>query len=67
VNLRTTAQPAADDIAWGVNAAGGADTSPFSGDRITVAVLVTGIDASHAAVAGAEIVQKDFTGEGDGD
>jgi subtilisin family serine protease len=45
----------------------GADTSPFSGDGIVVAVLDTGIDASHPAFEGVDIVQKDFTGEGVGD
>lgn len=61
-----TAQPTAEGIAWGVKAVG-ADTSPFSGDGIVIAVLDTGIDASHPAFSGVEIVQKDFTGEGDGD
>lgn len=61
-----TAEPAAGGSTWGVKAVG-ADTSPFSGDGIIVAVLDTGIDASHPAFAGAEIVQKDFTGEGNGD
>jgi subtilisin family serine protease len=60
------AQPAADTAAWGVTAVG-ADASPFSGDGITVAVLDTGIDASHSAFADVNIVQKDFTGEGNGD
>lgn len=61
-----TAELAAEGIAWGVKAVG-ADTSPFSGDGIVVAVLDTGIDASHPAFAGVDIIQKDFTGEGDGD
>ncbi|HEX8463401.1 MAG TPA: S8 family serine peptidase [Abditibacterium sp.] len=60
-------QPAAGaTIAWGVKAVG-ADTSPFTGEGIVVAVLDTGIDAAHPAFAGVEIVQRDFTGEGDGD
>jgi subtilisin family serine protease len=58
--------PASEEVAWGVRAVG-ADTSPFSGDGIVVAVLDTGIDAAHPAFAGVEIVQKDFTGEGNGD
>jgi subtilisin family serine protease len=61
-----TAMPAADEIAWGVQAVG-ADTSPFTGDGIVVSVLDTGIDANHAAFAGVQIVQKDFTGTGNGD
>ena len=34
---------------------------------MTVAVLDTGIDAGHEAFRGVELIQKDFTGEGDGD
>jgi subtilisin family serine protease len=58
--------PAADQVAWGVHAVG-ADTSAFNGDGIVVAVLDTGIDASHPAFAGVQIIQEDFTGEGNGD
>lgn len=53
-------------VTWGVHAVG-ADTSPETGEGIVVAVLDTGIDASHPAFAGVELIQKDFTGEGDGD
>lgn len=52
--------------AWGVEAVG-ASTCPFTGAGVTVAVLDTGIDADHAAFKNKSIVQKDFTGEGDGD
>jgi subtilisin family serine protease len=62
----TPAEPASSGVAWGVQAVG-ADTSPFTGDGIVVAVLDTGIDASHPAFAGVEIIEKDFTGEGNGD
>ncbi len=65
VEVQDAAQPA-DTVTWGVKAVG-AETSPFSGDGITVAVLDTGIDASHPAFAGVDITQEDFTGEGDGD
>lgn len=51
---------------WGIKAVG-AESSPFGGRGVTVAVLDTGIDAEHPAFADVEIVQKDFTGEGDGD
>jgi subtilisin family serine protease len=51
---------------WGIKAVK-ADTSPFSGAGVTVAVLDTGIDASHPAFLGVNIVQKDFTGTGNGD
>lgn len=66
--LEAQAPPAAapGDATWGVKAVGAADC-PFSGAGVTVAVLDTGIDAGHAAFAGKTIVQKDFTGEGDGD
>ncbi len=66
VEVSDAALPAAAGTAWGVSAVG-ADTSPFTGDGIVVAVLDTGIDATHPAFAGVEIVQQDFTGEGDGD
>ena len=59
-------QPAAPNMTWGIQAIG-ADTSPFTGDGIVVAVLDTGIDANHPAFAGMQIVEKDFTGEGNGD
>jgi len=59
-------QPAAGTAAWGVKAVG-ADTSAFTGAGITVAVLDTGIDANHRAFTGMDIVEKDFTGEGNGD
>src|SRR3984893_12631414 len=53
---------------WGL-AAVKADTSRFTGDGVTVAVLDTGIDQSHAAFAGMQntIVQNDFTATGNGD
>lgn len=59
-------EPAAQDVTWGVKAVG-ADISPFTGEGIVVAVLDTGIDAQHPAFAGVELIQKDFTGEGNGD
>ncbi|WP_077921448.1 S8 family serine peptidase [Spirosoma sp. 209] len=59
-------QPTATSVAWGIQAVG-ADTSPFTGNGIVVAVLDTGIDATHPAFAGVTLVQQDFTGEGDGD
>ena len=51
---------------WGV-AAVGADASPFTGNGTVVAVLDTGIDRSHPAFTGVDIVEKDFSGAGDGD
>ena len=65
-NVNSVQQPAAPTTAWGVQAVG-ADTSSCTGKGIVVAVLDTGIDAAHPAFAGVEVIQKDFTGEGDGD
>ncbi|MES2016294.1 MAG: S8 family serine peptidase [Pseudomonadota bacterium] len=59
-------QALAQTVTWGVHAVG-ADRSPLTGAGIGVAVLDTGIDASHPAFVGIELVQKDFTGEGNGD
>ncbi|HLM66968.1 MAG TPA: S8 family serine peptidase [Longimicrobium sp.] len=60
------ANPTAAGNAWGVEAVG-AHTSPFTGDGIVVAVLDTGIDPTHPAFQGVQLVQQDFTGQGNGD
>src|SRR3546814_11341484 len=60
------AADAAAGDAWGLDATG-ARSSGFTGSGVTVAVLDTGIDASHPAFAGVEIEQRDFSGDGDGD
>ncbi|WP_338276160.1 S8 family peptidase [Corallococcus caeni] len=52
--------------AWGI-ATVKADTSSCDGTGVVVAVLDTGIDASHPAFQGVELVQQDFSGSGDGD
>ena len=52
--------------AWGVSAVG-ADTSPRTGAGVVVAVLDTGIDASHPAFTGVTLTQMDFSGAGNGD
>ncbi|HSQ06318.1 MAG TPA: S8 family serine peptidase, partial [Chromatiaceae bacterium] len=61
--------PGPDDpvgATWGLVATG-ALTSPYIGRGACVAVLDTGIDAAHEAFQGLDLIQKDFTGEGDGD
>jgi subtilisin family serine protease len=54
------------DGSWGIGAVG-ADRSQFTGNGIVVAVLDTGIDSSHAAFEGVKLIERDFTGTGDGD
>ena len=51
---------------WGALVTG-AVNSPFTGQGVTVAVLDTGIDSNHKAFQGVELIQQDFTGEGNGD
>jgi subtilisin family serine protease len=62
----TDAQPMAGNVEWGISAVG-ANTSPFSGDGVIVAVLDTGIDPAHPAFAGVDLVRKNFTTAGDDD
>ena len=58
--------PAGLEPSWGIEAVG-APESPFSGAGVRVALLDTGIDATHPAFADVPITQRDFTGDGDGD
>ena len=60
---QTLSEPGAT---WGVTVTGAAD-SPFTGKGVTVAILDTGIDASHEAFKGVTVIEQDFTGEGNGD
>ncbi|MDG5814090.1 S8 family serine peptidase [Chitinispirillales bacterium ANBcel5] len=53
-------------VTWGIRATG-ADTCPFSGNGVVVAVLDTGIDSKHKAFDDVQLIQRDFTGDGDGD
>ncbi len=66
VKVNATANPAAAGVTWGVQAVG-ADKSPFTGDGVIVAVLDTGIDATHPAFAGVNLVKKNFTTDQDTD
>lgn len=45
----------------------GADRQAYTGAGVTVAIIDSGIDVAHPAFAGMELIQKDFSGEGDGD
>ncbi|MEV0389334.1 S8 family serine peptidase [Nonomuraea sp. NPDC050643] len=53
-------------VTWGVKAVG-ADVSRCSGANVIVSVLDTGIDYSHPAFSGVNLVQEDFSGTGIGD
>ncbi|MFN0074004.1 MAG: S8 family peptidase [Chloroflexota bacterium] len=66
VSRSEAAIPASVSTMWGIQAVG-ADTSPFSGDGVRVAVLDTGIDVSHPAFDGVELVRRNFTSESDDD
>jgi len=49
-----------DGAGWGIHAIG-AMSAANGGEDVTVAVLDTGIDASHPAFAGLDLTLKDFT------
>ncbi|MEP9358612.1 S8 family serine peptidase [Sphingomonas sp. KR3-1] len=66
IEPRDVAPGTAGDTAWGLDAIG-ALQSKFTGAGAVVAILDTGIKAGHPAFSGIEIVQEDFTGEGNGD
>lgn len=51
---------------WGLDAVG-ATVSPYSGKGIKVAVLDTGIEHSHEAFKGVNLIQSNFTSEADHD
>lgn len=66
VELDAEDDEAAGETAWGISAVR-ADQSQLTGGGAVVSVLDTGIDASHEAFTGVNIVQRDFSGSGDGD
>ena len=61
----TPADAVAGGVSWGVKAVR-ADTSPMTGSGVVVAVLDTGIDATHDAFKGLEIVSRNFTDDPQG-
>jgi subtilisin family serine protease len=60
------AASSSSNVAWGLRAVGALD-SPFTGKGVKVAVLDSGIDRQHAAFAGVELTEVDYTGDGNGD
>jgi len=60
------APAAAANNTWGVEAVG-AVQSAFDGSGITVAILDTGIEPGHPAFNGIDLVQENFTTEGNDD
>ena len=62
-------QPAAQAAGptWGVHAVGADPSARGPGPGCRVAVLDTGIDATHPAFTGVTLVQEDFSGSGNGD
>lgn len=58
--------PAATGNTWGIEAVG-AHTSPFTGSGVVVAVLDTGINPTHVAFQGVELVRRNFTQGNDDD
>ncbi len=51
---------------WGI-AAVGADRSKYTGADVTVALLDTGVEAAHPTFRNVDLVERDFTGLGNGD
>lgn len=66
VNISTIPPAITAATTWGIKAVE-ADTSPYTGNGVIVAVLDTGIDETHAAFNGVKLTIKDFTREGNND
>jgi subtilisin family serine protease len=47
-------------VSWGISAVS-ADKSKFTGEGVTVAVLDTGIDHTHSAFKGVQLIKENFT------
>lgn len=62
----TAPTPGIPEPNWGIEAIK-ANQSRYTGSEVTVAVLDTGIDRAHPAFNGITLVEKDFSGHGDGD
>jgi len=62
----TARRKATSGRAWGLDAIG-ATASSLDATGVVVAVLDTGIERSHPAFKGIEIVEGDFSGDGNGD
>jgi subtilisin family serine protease len=60
------APPPIHDATWGVFVTGALGCR-YLGNGVTIAVLDTGIDRSHEAFRGIDLIERDFTGEGNGD
>ncbi|MEO1145779.1 MAG: S8 family serine peptidase [Cyanobacteria bacterium J06638_22] len=58
--------PSSPSSTWGVKAVRATETL-YDGTDITVAVLDTGIDPNHPAFESVDLVQKNFTSEGEND
>jgi subtilisin family serine protease len=52
--------------AWGIEAVGATHTK-LTGKGVSIAILDTGIDASHEAFRGIDLIRQDFTGDGNDD
>lgn len=66
LDVDANSNPSANSVEWGIKAVR-AHTSSFTWAGVTIAVLDTGIDKAHPAFAGIDIIEKDFTGTGNGD
>lgn len=51
---------------WAIKAVG-ADRSRYTGKGSIIALIGTGVEAAHPAFRGVTLIQKDFTGDGNGD